>query len=70
MTAYRHSSTARAVLRSLVPVICPPEAALLGDAIVEHMALTLGASPANTPSATTSRGRTARPRCSASSHAG
>jgi len=46
MTAYRHSRTARAVLRSLVPVICPPEAALLGDAIVEHMGLTLGASPA------------------------
>lgn len=43
--AYRHSSTARAVLRSLVPVICPPEAIELGDAIVEHMALTLSASP-------------------------
>src|SRR5215467_13906764 len=42
---YRHSSTARAVLRSLVPVICPPEAVPLGDAIVEHMALTLSASP-------------------------
>jgi hypothetical protein len=27
-------------------VICPPEAIALGDAIVEHMALTLGASPA------------------------
>ena len=45
MTPYRHSSTARAVLRSLVPVICPPEAVELGDAIVDHMALTLGASP-------------------------
>jgi hypothetical protein len=44
--AYRHSVTARAVLRSLVPVICPPEAVALGDAIVDHMALTLGASPA------------------------
>jgi hypothetical protein len=44
--AYRHSATARAVLRSLVPVICPPEAIELGDAIVEHMALTLAASPA------------------------
>jgi hypothetical protein len=43
---YRHSSTARAVLRSLVPVICPPEAVELGDAIIDHMALTLGASPA------------------------
>jgi hypothetical protein len=46
MTDYRHSSTGRAVLRSLVPVICPPEAIPLGDAIVEHMALTLAASPA------------------------
>lgn len=46
MTAeYHHSATARAVLRSLVPVICPPEAAGLGDAIVEHMALTIAAGP-------------------------
>lgn len=44
--AYRHSHTARLVLRSLVPVICPPEAIELGDAIVEHMALTLAAGPA------------------------
>lgn len=43
--AYRHSATGRAVLRSLVPVICPPEAALLGDAIVEHMEPTIAASP-------------------------
>jgi hypothetical protein len=43
--AYRHSPTARAVLRSLVPVICPPEAAELADPIVEHMALTLAAGP-------------------------
>lgn len=43
--AYRHSETARAVLRSLVPVICPSEAHPLADAIVAHMALTLGASP-------------------------
>ena len=42
---YRHSSTARAVLRSLVPVICPPDAVALGDAIIDHMALTLSASP-------------------------
>jgi hypothetical protein len=42
---YRHSHTARAVLRSLVPVICPPEAVELADAIIDHMALTLGASP-------------------------
>ena len=45
MTGYRHSPTGRAVLRSLVPVICPPEAAPLADAIVDHMQLTLGASP-------------------------
>ena len=46
MTDYRHSATTRGVLRSLVPVICPPEAQPLADAIVEHMALTIGASPA------------------------
>ena len=38
------NDAAKRVLRSLVPVICPPEAAPLADAIVEHMALTLGAS--------------------------
>jgi hypothetical protein len=43
--SYQHSDTARAVLRSLVPVICPPEAEPLADAIVEHMALTFDASP-------------------------
>jgi len=42
---YAHSKTARAVLHSLVPVICPPEAAHLADAIVDHMALTIGALP-------------------------
>lgn len=42
---YRHSETSRAVLLSLVPVICPPEATSLADAIVDHMALTLGAAP-------------------------
>ncbi len=45
MTGYRHSPTTAAVLRSLVPVICPPEAHALADAIVAHVALTLGASP-------------------------
>jgi hypothetical protein len=45
-TAYRHNHTTRQVLRSLVPVICPPEAVEIGDAIVEHMALTLAAAPA------------------------
>jgi hypothetical protein len=43
---YAHSPTARAVLTSLVPVICPPEAHALADAIVDHMALTFGATPA------------------------
>jgi hypothetical protein len=43
---YRHSRTARAVLRALVPVICPPEAVPLADAIVDHLELTLAASPA------------------------
>jgi hypothetical protein len=43
--SYTHSPTSRAVLRSLVPVICPPEAHELSDAIVEHMALTIGALP-------------------------
>lgn len=44
--SYRHSPTGRAVLRSLVPVICPPEAGRLVEAIVDHVALTLDASPA------------------------
>lgn len=43
---YEHSSTGRKVLVSLVPVICPAKYAHLADGIVDHMALTLGASPA------------------------
>lgn len=43
--SYQHSATGRAVLRSLVPVICPPEAIEIADDIVDHMALSLGASP-------------------------
>ena len=43
--SYRHSETARKVLRSLVPVICPPEAHHLADAIVDHMELTFSATP-------------------------
>lgn len=43
--SYRHTETGRVVLRSLVPVICPPEAYSLADDIVDHMALTLGALP-------------------------
>ena len=42
---YRHSATTRAVLRSLVPVVCPPEAAHLADAIIDHMELTFGVIP-------------------------
>ena len=42
---YQHSETTRRVLRSLVPVICPPEAEVLGDAIVAHMALTFDVLP-------------------------
>jgi hypothetical protein len=45
MNAYRHNRTSRAVLRSLVPVICPPEAVPLTDAILVHMELTFGATP-------------------------
>ena len=45
MSDFAFSSTSRAVLRSLVPVICPPEAVPLADTIVAHMALTIGASP-------------------------
>jgi hypothetical protein len=44
--SYRHSRTGRAVLRSLVPVICPAEAVPLADDILDHLALTLDASPA------------------------
>lgn len=43
--SYTHSRTGRAVLASLVPVICPPEAIELTDAIVHHMELSLDASP-------------------------
>ena len=42
---YRHSESTRRVLRSLVPVICPPEAEAIADAIVDHMALTIGVAP-------------------------
>ena len=45
MTTYQHPPVSRAVLRSLVPVICPAEAHGLADAIVDHMALTFGATP-------------------------
>ena len=38
------NAASKRVLHSLVPVICPAEAEPLADAIVDHMALTLGAS--------------------------
>ena len=43
--SYRHTETARKVLRSLVPVICPPQAHALTEAIVDHMELTFSATP-------------------------
>jgi hypothetical protein len=45
MSEYQHTAIGRAVLRSLVPVICPPEAQPLADDIIDHLALTLGVSP-------------------------
>jgi hypothetical protein len=48
MSDYQHSPATRRILTSLVPVICPPEAAELGitDAIVDHVGLTMGVLPA------------------------
>ncbi len=43
---YQHTSTTRAVLASLVPVICPPEAVPYRDAIVADMALQFDVVPA------------------------
>jgi hypothetical protein len=43
--AYQHPPLTRKVLLALVPVICPPEAADLADAIVDHMALTISQMP-------------------------
>jgi hypothetical protein len=45
-TLYRHSPTTRAVLTSLVPVICPPEAVPLAAAIVDELELTYQTIPA------------------------
>ena len=42
---YSHPPATRRVLLSLVPVICPPEAHDLADAIVDQMALTVGQMP-------------------------
>jgi hypothetical protein len=43
---YDHPEPTRRVLLSLVPVICPPDAVPLADAIVDHMGLTFGETPA------------------------
>jgi hypothetical protein len=42
---YEHTKTTRAVLLSLVPVICPDFALPYADAIVDHVALTFGTIP-------------------------
>jgi hypothetical protein len=42
---YDHTAIGRKVLVSLVPVICPPQFSHLANDIVDHLALTLGASP-------------------------
>jgi hypothetical protein len=42
---YDHTPLGRKVLLSLVPVVCPKKLAHLAGDIVDHMALTLGASP-------------------------
>src|SRR5450432_2238047 len=42
---YEHTKTTRAVLFSLVPVICPAEAVPYDEAIVDHVALTFGTIP-------------------------
>jgi hypothetical protein len=39
------NKAAKRVIGSLVPVLCPPEAVQYADAIVEHMCLTIAASP-------------------------
>lgn len=43
--SYRHRPLTAAVLRSLVPVVCPAQAAPLADDLVAHVALTMGALP-------------------------
>jgi hypothetical protein len=45
---YSHSPRTRRLLRSLVPIVCPPEVERLGvvDAVVDHVALSMRAFPA------------------------
>jgi hypothetical protein len=44
---YSHSPRVRRLLRSLVPIVCPPEVERLGvvDAVVDHVALSMRAFP-------------------------
>ena len=42
---YQHAESTRRLLTSLVPVICPPDAQALADAIVGHVGLTMSALP-------------------------
>jgi hypothetical protein len=44
-STYKHTVVARKVLRSLVPVICPPRWVHLAEPILAHMELTFGATP-------------------------
>lgn len=48
LAAYRHPAPARKLLTSLVTVVCPPDAISLGieDDIVDHVELSMRASPA------------------------
>ncbi len=47
LAAYAHSPRNRRLLRSLVPVVCPPEVERLGvvDAVVDHVGLSMRAFP-------------------------
>lgn len=48
LAKYSHSPRVRRLLRSLVPIVCPPEVERLGvvDAVVDHVALSMRAFPA------------------------
>ena len=47
LAEYAHSPRLRRLLRSLVPIVCPPEVERLGvvDAVVDHVALSMRAFP-------------------------
>jgi hypothetical protein len=48
LASYSHPPRVRRLLRSLVPIVCPPEVERLGvvDAVVDHVALSMRAFPA------------------------